>query len=120
MADVNVTIHGKTYSVACDDGQERRVAELGRYIDSRLREIAAAGAASNEAHLLFLASLVLADEIYELRDVVNDLRARPPKMVKEQVTVREGMSADEETEIMQAIELLASRIDAVADKLRDI
>lgn len=118
MADVNLSIHGKTYNIACDVGQERRVGELGKYVDARLREIAAAGAASNEPHLLVLTSLVLADEIYELRDMVAELRNRSPKVVREEVDQR--VSEDEELEILAAIEQLANRIDTVAERLQKI
>lgn len=122
MADVSLNIHGKTYSIACDPGQERRVAELGKYVDARLREIAAAGAATNEPHLLVLTALVLADEIYELRDMVAELRNRAPQVVYEQVAVEseQRVSEDEELEILAAIEQLASRIDTVAERLQKI
>ena len=122
MSDVNLSIHGKIYNVACDVGQERRVAELGKYVDARLREIAAAGAATNEAHLLVLTTLVLADEIYELRDIVAELRARSPKVVREEVEVEaeQRVSEEEELEILAAIEQLASRIDTVAERLQKI
>lgn len=122
MADVSLNIHGKTYSIACDPGQERRVAELGKYVDARLREIAAAGAATNEPHLLVLTALVLADEIYELRDMVAELRNRAPQVVYEQVPVEatQRVSEDEELEILAAIEQLASRIDTVAERLQKI
>lgn len=42
MAEVNLSIYGKSYGIACDDGQEDRVLELGGYVDARLREIATA------------------------------------------------------------------------------
>ncbi|MFN3827503.1 MAG: cell division protein ZapA [Micavibrio sp.] len=122
MADVNLGIHGKNYSIACDAGQETRVVELGKYVDARLREIAAAGAASSEAHLLVLTALVLADEIYELRDLVADLRSRSPKVVREEVEVEgpQRVSEEDELEILAAIEQLASRIDTVAERLQKI
>lgn len=120
MAEVNLNIHGKAYNVACDVGQERRVAELGKYVDARLREIAAAGAASNEPHLLVLTALVLADEIYELRDMVAELRNRSPRVVHEQVETEQRVSEEDELEILAAIEQLASRIDTVAERLQKI
>ncbi len=122
MADVNLSIHGKTYNIACDVGQERRVAELGKYVDARLREIAAAGAASNEPHLLVLTGLVLADEIYELRDMVAELRNRAPKVIREEVAVEaeQRVSEEDEMEILAAIEQLANRIDTVAERLQKI
>ena len=54
MAELNLNIHGHTYGVACDDGQEERVYEVGEYVNQRATAIATAGAASNETHLLVL------------------------------------------------------------------
>jgi len=110
MAEVSVTIHGKVYGIACDDGQERRVQELGRYVDMRLREIAVSGAATNESHLLVLTALVLADEIFDA------------KMTPQQAPQVQEERLDEEDErmIVDAINHLAARIDSVADRLTKI
>lgn len=68
MSEVTLMIHGRTYGVGCDEGQEKRVRELGQYIDRRVKEIASAGGAATEAHLLALTALVLADELFEARE----------------------------------------------------
>lgn len=121
MAEVSLNIHGKNYGVACDDGQEGRVVEVGRYVDSRARDIAAAGAAGNEMHLLVLTSLVLADEIKELQDfVANNNTRRPSAPTPPPVIVRQGMSEEDEAGVASAIDQLASRIAAVADRLMEI
>ena len=114
MAEVNVTIHGKTYGIACDNGQERRVHELGRYVDARLREIAGTGAASTESHLLVLTALVMADEIFDMREsqreaALEETRAR-----------RDAMNETDERMIVEAINHLAARIDSVTDRLQKI
>ena len=109
MAEVSVTIHGKVYGIACDDGQERRVQELGRYVDTRVREIASAGAATNESHMLVLAALVLADEIF-------DLKMGPQAAADNE----ERLTQDDERVIVDAINHLAARIDSVADRLTKI
>jgi cell division protein ZapA (FtsZ GTPase activity inhibitor) len=75
MTDVNLLIHGRTYGVGCDDGQEKRVRELGQYIDKKVREIAGSGGVATEAHLMVLACLVLADEVFDLREGAQDMRA---------------------------------------------
>ena len=33
MGQVSITIRGRQYQIACDDGQEAHVARLGRYLD---------------------------------------------------------------------------------------
>ena len=115
MAEVNLSIHGKSYGIACDDGQENRVVEVGQYVDNRARDIASAGAASNENHLLVLTALVLADEVKELKDSLRGAQANgnAPTQV-----VHEGLPEAEERQIIESIEQLASRIDGVAERLK--
>ena len=119
MGEVSLNIHGKAYGIACDEGQEHRVSEVGQYVDSRARDIASAGAASNENHLLVLTALVLADEIKELRDNLESLRANAntPQPQGEPEVVYKGLSDDEERRIVESIEQLASRIESVTERL---
>ena len=121
MAQVNVAIHGKSYAIACDAGQERRLQELGRLVDARVRDIAASGAGQTEPHLLVLASLVMADEIWELRESINTLNQRvrdqETELARPAVLDDPSLSAEEEKEILAAIDHLSARIDSVADRL---
>ncbi|MGB4056586.1 MAG: cell division protein ZapA [Alphaproteobacteria bacterium] len=109
MAQINLTINGRNYGIACDDGQEKRVRDLGYYVDQRMKEIARAGAATNDAHLLVLTALVLADEIYELREenteLGHELRSKP------------AANPDDEEAMARAIGHLAERIDLVAGRI---
>ncbi len=115
MAEVNLNIHGKAYGIACDEGQENRVAEVGQYVDNRARDIASAGAASNENHLLVLTALVLADEVKELRDSLQNGQAN--NSAAPQQIVHEGLPEAEERKIIESIEQLATRINSVAERM---
>lgn len=112
MAEISITINGRNYGIACDDGQEKRVQELARYVDFRLKEIARAGAASNESHLLVLTSIILADEI-------ADMKAGGVP-VSQQKAVGVKMSDEDEEAIVSAIDLLAARIDQIAGNLQKL
>lgn len=114
MAEINLNINGRSYGIACDDGQERRVTELGRYVDQRLKEIARAGAATNESHLLVLTAIILADEIFDLKDGLNALEERATDPMAIRIT-----QEDEET-IVSAIDHLAARIDSIAGNLQKL
>lgn len=127
MEDVKLAINGRMYAIACDDGQERRVAMLGRYIDARLKEIGRAGGASNESHLLVLTALVLADEIHDLReDLENTMRALRLKNIE---TAKRESDASEngkmpaeagdaaEKQIADAINGIARKISVLADRV---
>ena len=109
MADVSLTINGKVFNIACDDGQEQRVVDLGRYIDSRVKDIASSGAASNDIHLLVLASLMLADEVFDLREYIHQSGGQIPQEA--------GALEQEGLAIAEAIENLAERIEGIADKM---
>ena len=39
MPLVNVLVNGRAYTVACDDGEEDHVRDLGQYLDKRVREL---------------------------------------------------------------------------------
>lgn len=120
MAEVTLNIHGKSYGIACDDGQEQRVLQLGKYVDARLREIAGAGAASTEAHLLVLTALVLADEAFENREHAAALYNQQQNQahMQPQVVVEQRLSPAEEQMIVSSIDKLATRIDAMAQRLQ--
>jgi len=116
MGEVNLSIHGKSYAVACDIGQESRVSDLGVYVDSRLREIAGAGAANNDSHLLVLTSLMLADEVYELREALRGMV--PANSIPKAVVPM--MTPEDEKQIVNAIEIQSGRIVNVAERLLKI
>jgi cell division protein ZapA len=71
MSKVNIVVNNRTFTIACDDGQEARVQQLGRYVDERFKELNQAGAAPNEAYMLVLTSLVIADDMFEARDAAE-------------------------------------------------
>lgn len=110
MAEVNIMINGRSFGISCEDGQEQRVSDLGQYVDSRLKDISKAGAATNESHLMVLTALLLADEVFDLRYDVN--------LMNTKVKGAEANQNDEAT-VAHAIEDLASRIDRIANRIQN-
>ena len=112
MAEVTLRINGRNYGLACEDGQEERVKALGSYVDQRVKEIAQAGMATSESHLMFLLSIILADEIFDLKD---GLAAANSNGRSEPLQIQ--MSEADEAEIIQTIDKLAARIDSIAGNI---
>lgn len=107
MAQTDVQINGRYYAVACDDGQEGRVRELAAYIDERVRRL---GGSGSEPQLLALAGILLADEIFELKNAAAAAETRRFE--------REPQPASESDEvIVAAVEHLADRIQGIAARL---
>lgn len=105
MAQVTVTINGRGYQIRCDDGQEDHVLQLAGYVDERVRELTAAMGPVNDARLLVMASLLIADELV---DANAALAAEPGKQPRAPVA---------EAVIAQSIEALAAQIEDIAARL---
>jgi cell division protein ZapA len=65
VSNVTLDIGGRSYAVACENGQEAHVLRLGRAIDARLSTMPSA-AGQSEARALLFAALLMADECHEL------------------------------------------------------
>lgn len=126
MAEVNISINGRIHEISCDNGQEGRVVDLASYIDQRLQQIARSGAAYNDAHLLVLTALVLADEIFDTREKLaaatpeagaGKTRKDPP--VEAAASPAAAAAAIEEEKAMaQLLEKLVKRIDGIAARVQ--
>lgn len=64
MSNVNLTIGGRSFTVASADGEETHIEMLGRMIDDRLKKMGGA-AGQSESRMLLFAALILADELHE-------------------------------------------------------
>ncbi len=67
MASLSITVNNRDYHIACDDGQEERLNRLASYIDGRLRDIKTSMGIVSDNMLLVLLSLMLADEMEDLK-----------------------------------------------------
>ena len=63
MAHIGVTVNGRKYEIACDDGQEAHLTRLSQYVDKRVQELVAAVGQIDESRLLLMTNLLLADEL---------------------------------------------------------
>ena len=66
MSEVALAIGGRSYKVACADGEEAHVRRLGEAIDAKLQSMAQLSGQDSQ-NLLF-GALLLADELHELRN----------------------------------------------------
>jgi cell division protein ZapA len=67
MGQVAVTIDGKSYRMACDDGQEEHLTSLAAYFDARVRDMRQSFGEIGDMRLAVMASITLADEVSELK-----------------------------------------------------
>lgn len=100
MASVNLTIAGRQYAVACRDGGEDHLRELGAQVDRKAADASRAVGSASESRTLLLAALLLADELGEARE-----GKEPPPQI--------GL----DPAVAEALARLAERVEALADSL---
>ena len=108
MPQVTVVVNGRSYTIACEPGEEDRVRQLGRSIDAKVVGFAKDAPQAGEARLLVMAALMLADELSEARETLRRARSTSGSAVAE---------AAEEEALASGIERLALRIETVAARL---
>ncbi len=98
MAKADISIRGRSFSIACAPGQEMRVQRLAEQLDARVRQISDAVGDIGEERLLLITALALLDELD---------------------SARRGVSQKPETDA-RAIEILiamAGKVEALAARL---
>ena len=70
MAEVELTIAGRPYRVACRAGEEENLRAAGALVDAKSKEALAGLGTLSESRQLLFASLLLADQIVDGRDDV--------------------------------------------------
>ena len=66
MAEVDITINGRSYRISCKDGEEERIKSLATLINSQVKKLSEKIGQLGEARMILLASLVLLDKSDEV------------------------------------------------------
>jgi cell division protein ZapA len=105
MAEVQVAVNGRSYKIACEDGQEPRIRRLAQYVDSKVGPFAKGLGQVGDARLLLLAALVIADELSDANEALQQERSR---------------ARAAETEMMAAADAAASGVHGIAQRIEAI
>jgi cell division protein ZapA len=106
MADVTIEIGGRRYDVTCRDGEEAQLRRLADIVEEKAAQARAAVGGVTEVRQLLLASLLLADELADLRAARASSAEAPA-----------SAPAARDPALAVALERLAARVESVADHL---
>lgn len=112
MASVRITVNSKPYTIDCGEGQEDRVKELAKYIDTRMASVKNNSAAMAEDQLFMITSLILADEIFEAKENGATVSADTPAASTEGMVPEEKVSAIIE-EVSTRISQITKQVEAL-------
>ena len=102
-AMVDLTIAGRTYQVACREGEEEQLRAAARLVDGKSREALAGLGTLSEARQFLFASLLLADQLIE-----------KPESSKAAASVA---PTGPDPRLVSRAEALAERLESLADAL---
>jgi cell division protein ZapA len=116
MSHINVTINGRQYRMACEEGQEVRLLKLAEALESRVTELRGKFGEIGDARLTVMAALTVCDELV-------DANARLHAMEQELETARNMRSAavdrarTTQTAVANALNAAADRIEKTTQVL---
>ena len=106
MVEVVIKVNGRDFALSCAEGQEPRIRRLAQYVDAKIAEFAKNLGQIGEARLILLAALVIADELSDANEALQQERSRARTS---------GGPGGEATEAAASgIRDIAERIEAIA------
>ncbi|SON57181.1 Cell division protein ZapA [Hartmannibacter diazotrophicus] len=116
MAQVTVTIAGKVYRMACDDGQEEHLFGLARRLDEQVDEMRKIFGEIGDQRLIVMSALTVYDQLAELERRLKGVQAEVDGLreSRDHLIERQG---EIETGYMSRLSSLVGRIDRITETL---
>ena len=116
MAQVTVTIDGKAYRMACDEGQEDHLIGLAEQFDRYVGHLKASFGEIGDQRLTVMAGIMVTDELSELQKRVKGLEGEIATLRK---TRDEALTKADKNDaaLTGALGALAERMEVLAEKL---
>lgn len=112
MAHVTVTIAGRAYRMACDDGQEEHLAQLAQDVDARIEQLRGAFGEIGDQRLSVMAAITIADELAEAK--------RRIRAIEQDLESQRATRAATLERLEQAEQTMASAVLTAAERLERI
>ena len=112
MSQVSVSINGRQFRLACEDGQEAHLTRLAADLDKRIEELRTRFGEIGDTRLTVMAALTVADELAETG-------ARLHKLELEMTTMQEArVAAAEHAKVTQAA--VSAALNAAAERIESV
>ena len=116
MAHVTVTIAGRQYRMACEDGQETHLEQLAADLDRRVGELRESFGEIGDSRLLVMAALTLSDELSDVMQRMRRLEGELSSLQEARSTAVEHVQATQSA-VVAALNAAAERIERVTRSL---
>ena len=112
MSQVTVTINGRQFRMACEDGQETHLSRLAQDLDQRIEKLRVKFGEIGDTRLTVMAALTVADELAETGGKLR-------KLEEELAALQEARAASAERAIATQA-AVAAALNAAAERIERV
>ncbi|MEJ5020322.1 cell division protein ZapA [Ochrobactrum pecoris] len=116
MATVTVTIDGKAYRMACDEGQEEHLSGLADRFDQYVTHLKTSFGEIGDLRLTVMAGIMVMDEMAEMQKRINGLESEVETLRRARDEAL-GRADSNDAALTGMLSDVASRIEQVASRI---
>ncbi len=116
MSQVSVTINGRQFRMACEDGQEGHLMNLARELDNRIGGLRTKFGEIGDTRLTVMAAITVADELAEAGQRIKRLEEELAALQNAQVAISDRNKVAQAT-IAAALSKAAERVENITKAL---
>ncbi|WP_416795696.1 cell division protein ZapA [Ciceribacter azotifigens] len=116
MAQVTVTIDGKAYRMACEEGQEAHLVDLATRFDNYVSHLKSQFGEIGDLRITVMAGIMVMDELSEMNRKIAEMERELAGLREGRDTAAAGNQRKEEL-LAATIAELAERLNAITRKL---
>jgi cell division protein ZapA len=118
MTQVTVTINGRQFRMACEEGEEAHLSQLAVDLDQRITRLRQRFGEIGDTRLTVMAALTLADELIETKEKLK--RLEPELAALQDVRVQSAERAKAtQAAVSAALNSAAERIEGITRRLNE-
>jgi cell division protein ZapA len=116
MNHVNVTLNGRQYRMACEEGQEARLLKLAENLEARIQSLRGKFGEIGDARLTVMAALTVCDELLDANNRIRNLEEELDALRDVRVAAADRAKATQ-TAVASALNAAADRIEKTTQVL---
>jgi cell division protein ZapA len=125
MPEIEIEIGGRTFEVACQEGEEHYLKFAARMLDEEASVLTAQIGRIPESRMLLMAGLMLADKTAAMQDKLREAEDKMAEKEAELDQLRNAPQPDPKTvevpvvpdSVTDAMAEIAARVEAIADQM---
>jgi cell division protein ZapA len=118
MPQVSVTINGRQFRMACEEGEESNLVRLAADLDQRISRLRDRFGEIGDTRLTVMAALTLSDELNETKEKLARMEPELGK-VQEANVASAGRALATQAAIAAALNAAAERIEGITRRLNE-